>query len=96
MDLSTSTSSEPQIDVDLATPQLNQIDTLLEIITSKDSSTNAMEKSKDILVYGVIQSLNDHTISLTIQNNRLTIQSEKLRVLLKRTNLGFHPQNNTW
>ena len=83
MDLSTSTSSEPQIDVDLATPQLNQIDTLLEIITSKDSSTNAMEKSKDILVHGVIQSLNDHTISLTIQNNRLTIQSEKLRVLLK-------------
>ena len=55
-----------------------------------------MEEGKDILVHGVIQSLNDNTMSLTIQNNRLTIQSEKLRVLLKRTNLGFHPQNNTW
>ena len=63
MDLSTSTNSEPEIDSDLARPQLNQLDIRLEIITSKDSSTNTIEEGKDIFVHVFIQSLKDDTVS---------------------------------
>ena len=63
MDLSTSTNSEPEIDFDLARPQLNELDTRLEIITSKDSSTNTIEEGKYIFVHVFIQSLKDDTES---------------------------------
>lgn len=61
--LTASTSSEPQTDFDLATPQLNQTDKPLKIIISKGSSTNTIEEGKEI-PHVVIQSLKEYTKSL--------------------------------
>ena len=61
MDIPTSTSAESQIDYYLTTPQLIQTDKPLQIITSKDFSTN------ETFVHVVIQSLKDHINSLENQ-----------------------------
>ena len=61
MDIPTSTSVESQIDYYLTTPQLIQTDKPLQIMTSKDSSTN------ETFVHVVIQSLKDHINSLENQ-----------------------------
>ena len=82
MDLSTSTSAESQIDFGLLTPQLIPTDQPLQNITSKDSSTNAIEEGKETFVHVVIQSLRDDINSLENQlkdkqkNNRWTVQSK--------------------
>ena len=64
MDILTSNSAESQIDFDLGTPQLIPTEKMLQIITSKDSSTNTIEEGKEIFV---IQSLKDNINGLKNQ-----------------------------
>ena len=52
MVLSTRTSVESQTDFDLLKPQLS--DKPLEVITSKDPSTNTIEEGKETFVHVVI------------------------------------------
>ena len=67
MDVSTSTSAESQIDFDLLTPQRIPTDKPLQIIISKDSSTNTIKEGKETFVHVVIESLKDHINSLENQ-----------------------------
>ena len=67
MYISTSTSAESQIDLDLFTPQLIPTDKPLQIITFKDFSTNTIEEGKETFVHVVIQLLKDHINSLENQ-----------------------------
>ena len=69
MNASTSTRSGPQIDFDIATIQLILTDKPLQILTSKDSSTNTIEEGKKNFVHVVIQSLKDHINSLENQHS---------------------------
>ena len=56
-----------ETDFDPGTPQLIPTDKQLQIITSKDSSTNVIEECKETFVHVVIQSLKDHINSLKNQ-----------------------------
>ena len=67
MDISTSTSVESQTNFDLATSQLIPTNKPLQIITSKDSSTDTIEEGKETFVHVAIQSLKDHINSLEYQ-----------------------------
>ena len=67
MDVSTSTIVESQIDFDLLTPQRIPTDKPLQIIISKDSSTNTIKEGKETFVHVVIESLKDHINSLENQ-----------------------------
>ena len=67
MDVSTSTSAESQIDFDLLTSQWIPTDKPLQIIISKDSSTNTIKEGKETFVHVVIESLKDHINSLENQ-----------------------------
>ena len=64
LNILTSNSAESQIDLDLETPQLIQTEKMLQIITSKDSSTNTIEEGKEVFV---IQSLKDNISGLKNQ-----------------------------
>ena len=67
MDISTSNSTESQIDFDLVTGQLIPTDKPLQNITSKFSYTNTIEEGKETFAHVVIQSLKDHINSLENQ-----------------------------
>ena len=54
MDISTSTSGESQTDFDLKILQVIPTDKPLQIITYKDSSTNARERGKETFLHVVI------------------------------------------
>ena len=55
LNILTSNSAESQIDLDLETPQLIQTEKMLQIITSKDSSTNTIEEGKEIFVIQLLK-----------------------------------------
>ena len=55
MNILTSNSAESQIDFDLGTTQLIPTEKMLQIITSKDSSTNTIEEGKEIFVIQLLK-----------------------------------------
>ena len=71
MNILTSNSAESQIDFDLGTTQLIPTEKMLQIITSKDSSTNTIEEGKEVFV---IQSLKDNINGL---KNKLKDKEKK-------------------
>ena len=71
MNILTSNSAESQIDFDRGTTQLIPTEKMLQIITSKDSSTNTIEEGKEVFV---IQSLKDNINGL---KNKLKDKEKK-------------------